>query len=763
MPDVASSEIIAAGPRVAMLEDGLDAARAALEAGDLTGALAAWAGLRAMCPDAPEPFRYAAAALVAACHFDEADILLEAAAERFPDDPAVAAAFARAASQIGDVPAALRRWERALDRFPADVAIATGLAATLRAAGRYTAAEARLRSAGSQFPNDPRPLAELASTALAKQDYAGAIGHWRASRELFTALPDGYEGGAEALTAAGRFDEADALLTDALTRFPDHPALRIQHARVAAARRDWAEASRRWEIVRERHPGRIQGYTGHAAVWRDLGQFDAADAVLAEALVRMPAEPDLRAAYAAVARARSDWTEAAARLAHMRTLFPGRADGYTDAIDTLREAERYKEAEVLAIETLRRFPARLEPALAFARLAQARGDLPAANVRWRKTVARFPDAAEVSLGFARFLREQGEVQESGAVLTDAQARFPDLPDPLRQRAEHAAPEEAAAIEALLHERFPWLFARDPADRPGMANALPMPIAGRAEPIRLTLTGFHLSYQISLLFGRMLPFRDRLKVEWIDAGMDLDGIRTRLPEAWLGGTDIYFEESMVGNAATKQCVRHLLPPAAEIRTFPTSTVRALWPFHGPDPRLVPEPPVYNGGRYVDPDRVAATLANPALTDDALFDMYMEITEAETLDLDALYAADLERLTAEDAGRDVRMAPFVAAHFRDEMLFAAPHERCSPIVKEVARQLLATPALRDICDLDTALAGLDRLTLGWRAHGRALPVHPRVARQLGLTWWSADMQYELGHNSFTFREYFIRYMRWSPRLG
>ena len=111
----------------------------------------------------------------------------------------------------------------------------------------------------------------------------------------------------------------------------------------------------------------------------------------------------------------------------------------------------------------------------------------------------------------------------------------------------------------------------------------------------------------------------------------------------------------------------------------------------------------------------------------------------------------------------MAPFVADRFHREMLFAAPHERCTPVVKEIARQLLATPLLRDICDLDVALAGLDRLTIGWRAHGRALPVHPRVARELGLKWWSPDRLYELGHNSFGFREYSIRYLRWSPWLA
>ena len=179
-------------------------------------------------------------------------------------------------------------------------------------------------------------------------------------------------------------------------------------------------------------------------------------------------------------------------------------------------------------------------------------------------------------------------------------------------------------------------------------------------------------------------------------MDLDTIRTRLPDGWLDHATVYFEESMVGDAAAKRGIRVGLPSGCDIRTFPTSSLHALWPFQRRDARLVPEPPIYNGGRYFESDAVAASLVNPAITDDALFDMYMELTEAAPLDRDA------------------------------------------------------------------ALAGLDRLTLGWCAHGRAVPVHPRVARHFGLTWWSPDMTYELGRNRFAFREYIIRCMRWSPWL-
>ena len=699
MPDVASSDTFVAEPQFATLTAGLASARIALAGGDLPSALATYSGLRRIFPDAPEPYWRAAAALAARYNLDEADILLREAAERFPADAIVVAAFARNALDRYDIPAALNRWEKARGRFPDDPAMVGGLAAALRQARRYRDAEALLREARTRFPNDPELFAEQARVALARLDFAAAVVLWRTMREKFPDRADALAGEADALVATGRFDDADSILADSVARFPNDLGSCVAHARVATARHDWAEASRRWETVRERHPGYTGGFLGQAAVWRDLGQFDAADSVLTEAAIRFPDDPETRVAFAAVSDARGDSAAATARWAEARLLFPGHVGAAVGGIDALGTAGRYNDADALARDTMRRFPTHPDPALAYARLAQARQDEPEANLRSERVKAWFP----------------------------------------------------------------WLHGEDTDQTPPESDALPVHAIGRAESIRLALTGFHLSYQISLLFGRMLPFRDRLKIEWINAGMDIGAIRSRLPDGWLHGTDIYFEESMVGNAATKRDVRELLPAVAEIRTFPTSTVRALWPFHGPDPRLVAEPPIYNGGRYVDPDRIAAALANPMLTDDALFDMYMEITEAAPLDLDAMYAADLRRLAVEEKGHDVQMTPFVAAHFQDEMLFAAPHERCTPIVKEVARQLLATPMLREICDLDTALAGLDRLTTGWRAHGRALPVHPRVARELKLSWWSPDRLYELGHNSFTFRDYFIRYMRWSPWLA
>lgn len=765
MPEAALSDMTVTGARSEMLEAAFEAARSALSNGDLTGALAIYTELRVVFPETSAPYLQAARALAGRFRFEEADILLEAAAARFPDDEAVMADFAAAAANLGDRSTAADRWAGALERFPRSPTILCGAAAALRDAGRFAAAGSYFQTAESLFPADPEPGNGLARLALTRGDSASALARWTILRARFPDFLEAYTGAAEAMAMREMFAEAENLLADAMVRFPNALEPSAAHAGLAAMRRDWSEASRRWERLRDDHPDHAEGYVGLAAVWRDLGQFDAADAVLMEALVRLPDHIDLLTAYAGVADARGDRREAVVRWEHVRRLFPGHPIGFVNGLAALMAVGREPDADTLAIDAQYRFPGNPDVAVAYAALAENAQDWDRALMRWQRASQRFADTIAVHLGVARVLRGLNRSAEAEAGLRAAAARFPDHPEPLRELAGLVPVEEGAAIWDAIHARFPWLFDPGPDAEP--LRTLPqyavVTATSRSEPMRVAVAGYHLAHQVSLLLSRTVPLRDRLSVQWINVGMEADAIQSRLPDKWLGGTAFYFEEAMVGHAATKRALRAELPGGCEIRTFPTATLWALWPFAGRDERLVPEPPVYNGGRYVDTDTIAASLVNPAVTDDDLFDLYMEISNGRVLDMDALLAADLARLRSEEQGIDVKLAPFVESNFHAYRLFATPHERCTPIVKEIVRQLLSVPAVARVCDLDVALAGLDRLTMGWRAYNRAFPVHPRVARHFGLTWWSPDMTYELGRNDFAFRDYMIRYMRWSPWLG
>jgi len=145
------------------LQDGLAAAQTALGHGDLSAALGIYSELRRRFRGKPEPFQQAAAALLDAGHYDEADLLLEVAQERFPADPTLAFDRARVAHRRGDPAEALRHWERMRRTFPDHPGGYTGAIATLRDDDQPEAANALLRSAVARFPDDADLLAEAAA------------------------------------------------------------------------------------------------------------------------------------------------------------------------------------------------------------------------------------------------------------------------------------------------------------------------------------------------------------------------------------------------------------------------------------------------------------------------------------------------------------------------------------------------------------------------------------------------------------------------
>jgi hypothetical protein len=77
--------------------------------------------------------------------------------------------------------------------------------------GRPADAETILLEAIDRFPAEAWPTVECAFLARKQQDRAGEAEHWAAVRAGWPDRLDGYAGGAEALAALGRHDEAAEL------------------------------------------------------------------------------------------------------------------------------------------------------------------------------------------------------------------------------------------------------------------------------------------------------------------------------------------------------------------------------------------------------------------------------------------------------------------------------------------------------------------------------------------------------------------------
>jgi hypothetical protein len=172
-------------------------------------------------------------------------------------------------------------------------------------------------------------------------------------------------------------------------------------------------------------------------------------------------------------------------------------------------------------------------------------------------------------------------------------------------------------------------------------------------------------------------------------------------------------------------------ACEIVHIPDVVLRSVWPFDGD-----------NG--YVDP-AVAAAIPNAVAYqhDGALASLReIEPDQAKRLrryrDLDFPLASRIDRVIESQArflidmdnGNDVHLGRFISRHFRDRPLFYNSTHPSEILFQELCefcwmRLDLAGPPPR--------IAGLD----GWKPW--SVPVHPRIAERLGLTWANERTRY------------------------
>jgi tetratricopeptide (TPR) repeat protein len=413
-----------------------------------------------------------AVALREAGRLDDAAALLDEATARFPDDPAPAIERAWLAHHRRDWDDAIRLWQTARNHFPDQIAAYTGAAQALREGGRLDDAEALLAAGIEQFPGHAGLRVEHATLASRRRDWTEAARRWQAVRALFPDHPASYTGAAQAWREQRRFDEAGAVLAEALQRFARDPAVRSEYAWLAQFAGDWPEAARRWQDMRERHPDHSVGYTSGAVALREQRRFDEAEALLAEAVERFPGERAPLAEHAWLAMARRDWPAAARRWAELRRRHPDSIEGYLRGAQALATMWQHDEAEQVLADGMARFPDDGGLAGEHAWVAFHRHENEAAVQRFAAMRSRFPDLVAGYTGGAMALRNLFRLAEAEALLQEAQQRFPDDPKipfeyaqipmfhPLRRERD---PEEALRRLARLRERFPdfedgWVLA-----------------------------------------------------------------------------------------------------------------------------------------------------------------------------------------------------------------------------------------------------------------------------------------------------------------
>jgi tetratricopeptide (TPR) repeat protein len=185
---------------------------------------------------------------------------------------------AKDALQSENYTRATQVWANAVTEYPGQALRSTLALDVLLGLRRFDDAEALMQEGLKQSPREPRFAVGLAQVAGARGDYEAAIQRWAVVRTKHPRAMPGYIFGVEALRECKRLSEAEALVEEALRRFPDEVAGFMEHAKIAEARLDWVLALQRWNVVRERfdHPS---GYISAGNALVKLARYDEAEAL----------------------------------------------------------------------------------------------------------------------------------------------------------------------------------------------------------------------------------------------------------------------------------------------------------------------------------------------------------------------------------------------------------------------------------------------------------------------------------------------------
>jgi Flp pilus assembly protein TadD len=302
-------------------------------------------------------------------------------------------------------------------------------------------------------------------------------------------------GAAEALTAAGRLDEARAALSAHLRAAPADADGHAALGRVALRQGDAAAAADAFARAAELVPGHAAHHANLAGALRRLGEHGAAAAALDRAVALDPARAELRFNRANLLRARGRTASAlsgyfgaralapalaavasnlggllrmigrleaaASHLAHATLLEPALAEAWVNRATVLVDLARPDEAWAVANHALAHIPGHARIHLVRGLAEAERGQLDAARADFAASLAIAPALAETAYHLALVCRRMGDELGAAAALARALAALPDHGGAHQTLAALAA--DAGALDhAAVHAGHAFALSPDDA-------------------------------------------------------------------------------------------------------------------------------------------------------------------------------------------------------------------------------------------------------------------------------------------------------------
>ena len=251
--EILPTESAGAGALPPLTHDEMAAAGwSAMARGEWTAAMDLWTILRECAPERPDGYVGGCHALRAIGQVAEADVLGAIGAARFATNPDVLIAHAWVAMARQDWNEADLRWRAVRQRFPERLDGYIGATQALRYAGRHSEAEAICAEALARFPQAAELLIEYAWLAMARWSWGEAVCRWQAARQHAPDRIEPWIWPISALRASSRLDEAEAMASEALARFPDNTVALGEQIKIALYRGDRDRAFRLMEAARDR-------------------------------------------------------------------------------------------------------------------------------------------------------------------------------------------------------------------------------------------------------------------------------------------------------------------------------------------------------------------------------------------------------------------------------------------------------------------------------------------------------------------------------
>lgn len=191
---------------------------------------------------------------------------------------------------------------------------------------------------------------------------------------------------------------------------------------------------------------------------------------------------------------------------------------------------------------------------------------------------------------------------------------------------------------------------------------------------------------------------------------------------------------------------------KIVRFPTTGCPPLWPQECPDHRNKSEAH-YPFGRYPCGDRVLLDLMEKEKSDDRIAEEYLATDLASLFNLPRLGDYWRHVLATLDDRSDIKVKAFIESRLQHCRLFYSRNHPSPATVYYLLRGIIRHAWGDGVPDSHLEFAA------GEPMNQYMAPVHPSVARALGLKWCGDDTLHRHWHNGwFTHREFARRYVRW-----